>query len=76
MAITVKPGAVAGTIPASFLRIPLQSAAQMGTALLGKPKQIARCFKPVDQKLGTEHAPAGSYYIGVGIFFSLKQITQ
>ncbi len=64
-------GAVTGTVPGVFRGIPLQRAAQMGTAFGGGRQQVGHSFKPIDDQLGMKDGTGGGEYLLVRVFLSM-----
>ena len=55
MSIFVKPGSMAGAVPAVFLSIPLQSAAQVRASGCSGCQQIFGGFQKIQSQLFVEH---------------------
>ena len=58
-------GAVTGAVPGVFHRVPLQRAAQMGTAPGRGRQQAGHSLKPVDGQLGAQDGTGGGEYLPI-----------
>lgn len=67
-------GAVAGAVPALFLRVPFQRAAKVRTALYGGREQAGCGFQSVKGKLRMKNGAGRGKYVGKRILFSLNQV--
>ena len=55
LTVFFKPGPVAGTVPAVFLGIPAQGAAQMGTSLDCRNREVCNGLRQIAEKLFAEY---------------------